>query len=294
MSRIKRFLVLLLLSSSLSAANLPGGNPATTNNDDTCDIGVFPAATLLLPYFEVDINAPATVARTTLFTVVNTTRVPQIASVTIWSDWAYPVLNFHVFLTGYDVQALNMYDVLGRGLIAPPSGTTSATTPGSRSLPNSANPNFFPSAQSSCANNGGVIPANLLADIRTALTAGTTTSCAGQKIGGTHPNATGYVTIDVVATCSPTLPTDPEYYGAILFDNVLTGDYQDIFPNPTTGNYAGGNPLVHIRAMPEGGAAGQNVATGLPYTFYDRYTPAALRRIDRRQPLPSSFAARYI
>src|SRR6266446_5036884 len=26
--------------------------PSTTNNDDTCDIGVMPAATLLLPYFE--------------------------------------------------------------------------------------------------------------------------------------------------------------------------------------------------------------------------------------------------
>jgi hypothetical protein len=52
--------------------------------------------------------------------------------------------------------------------------------------------------------------------------------------------------------------------------------------------------MVHIRAVPEGGAAGANVVTALPYTFYDRYTPATNRVQDRRQPLPSTFAARFI
>src|SRR5258708_35005597 len=52
--------------------------------------------------------------------------------------------------------------------------------------------------------------------------------------------------------------------------------------------------MVIIRAVPEGGGAGANVPTGLPYTFYDRYTPASSRTIDRRQPLPSTFAARFI
>jgi hypothetical protein len=36
------------------------------------------------------------------------------------------------------------------------------------------------------------------------------------------------------------------------------------------------------------------VNNGLPYTFYDRLTPAAARHIDRRQPLPATFAARFI
>jgi hypothetical protein len=103
--------------------------------------------------------------------------------------------------------------------------------------------------------------------------------------------------VDVSANCSTTLPTDPTYYsGELLFNNVLIGDYQQINPNPTTGNYAGGNPLVHIRAIPEGGAAGvAAVLTNLPYTFYDRYTVSQPNRtIDRRQPLPSTFAARFI
>jgi hypothetical protein len=89
-----------------------------------------------------------------------------------------------------------------------------------------------------------------------------------------------------------------------LFDNVLIGDYQDVNPNPATGNYAAGNPMVHIRAIPEGGSVGQNPGTNLPYTFYDRYTAGLIagapipapggRHFDRRQPLPALFAARYI
>src|SRR6266576_1753161 len=98
--------------------------PTTTNNDDSCDIGTAPAATLLLPYFEVDVN-PTVQGQTTLFTITNVTRFPQIAHVTLWTDWAFPVLTFNLFLTGYDVQAINLYDVIVRGVIAPPSGTTS-------------------------------------------------------------------------------------------------------------------------------------------------------------------------
>ena len=106
--------------------------------------------------------------------------------------------------------------------------------------------------------------------------------------------------IDVVANCTNLLPTNPSYYTTdLLFDNVLIGDYQQLGGSPSgTGAAsvldAAGNPMVHIRAVPEGGGAGANVPTGLPYTFYDRYTPAATRTFDRRQPLPSTFAVRYI
>ena len=63
------------------------------------------------------------------------------------------------------------------------------------------------------------------------------------------------MTIDVAPVCHTSLPNEPGYFSLILFDNVLIGDYQDINPNPATGNYAGGNPLVPIRAVPEGGPA---------------------------------------
>src|SRR3954467_10238525 len=121
-----------LLAIALLAATTTGyAFAGTRDNDDSCDVKVTPAATLLLPYFEVDLSNPAN--RTTLFSITNVTRYPQIAHVTLWTDWAYPVLTFNLFLTGYDVQAINLADVLVNGVIAPPSGTTSVTVPGTLS-----------------------------------------------------------------------------------------------------------------------------------------------------------------
>jgi len=308
----------------------PGG-PSTTNNDDSCDISTAPAATLLLPYFEVDIsNNNQATARTTIFTITNVSNIPQIAHIAIWTDWSFPVLDFNVFLTGYDVQSINLYDILNRGIIAPtalpPSqaGGTSNTTPVGRNnggnTPNTfslsannitGNPNFGLNggkAATDCANLvGSIANLPLFRDVQTALTTGVypTTCTSAQRVGGTHANAIGYITIDVDSDCTTTLPNSRDYFAAeILYDNVLIGDYQDINPNPTTGNFAGGNPLVHIRAIPEGGPAASfaTVTSNLPFTFYDRYTATggtaisagAPRNVDRRQPLPSTFAARYI
>src|SRR5688572_22927392 len=105
------------LSLLLVLVTLPLG-AATTRNDDSCDVSLMPAATLLLPYFEVDLQSNTASALTTLFTVVNTTSTPQIAKVTLWTDWAYPVIDFPIYLTGYDVQAINLRDVLTAGSIA--------------------------------------------------------------------------------------------------------------------------------------------------------------------------------
>jgi hypothetical protein len=289
---------LLLVASLLLCTAASAAVPSSINNDDSCDVKVGPAATLLLPYFEVNPN-PTVPGQTTLFTVTNVTRYPQIAHVTLWTDWAFPVLSFNLFLTGYDVQAINLYDVIVRGTIAPPSGTTPATTPGVLSA---AVGNLR--ATLDCASNPGLLPASITAAVRTALTTGvfnpggTVKACS--TAGGVHADAVGYATIDVVSNCTNLLPTDPAYYTTdLLFDNVLIGDYQQLGGSPAgigaaSAFDAAGNPMVHIRAVPEGGGAGANVPTGLPYTFYDRYTPSATRTIDRRQPLPSTFAARYI
>src|SRR5436305_2493031 len=143
----------VLLASMLATSAFAGTstiNPTTTNNDDSCDIAVQPAATLLLPYFEVDFKAPQTTARQTLFTVQNVSPLPQIAHVTLWTDWGYPALNFPIFLTGYDVQGINLYDVFARAVVAPTAsggGTSVSTpvptnpTPGSQPSFNLANPN---------------------------------------------------------------------------------------------------------------------------------------------------------
>src|SRR5438270_3207160 len=281
--------------------------PTTTNNDDSCDIGVAPAATLLLPYFEVDITNRT---QNTLFTITNVTRFPQIAHVTVWTDWSFPVLDFNIYLTGYDVQGISLSDVLTGALVAQNNGTgpTTAQSPlGSLSSGFTNNPNFAGGGASiNCSQLPGQLSTSLMAAVRSALTTGVynpggAASCA-TAVGGTHANAIGYITIDVVSNCSFALPTDTNYYTRdILFDNVLIGDYQQLGPAPTgttaTSFDAGGNAMVHIRAVPEGGPANTPLAgaqTNLPYTFYDRYTPATNRTLDRRQPLPALWAARYI
>jgi len=284
--------------------------PTTTNNDDSCDIGVAPAATLLLPYFEVDPTSARTT--TTLFTITNVSRFPQIAHVTLWTDFSFPVLDFNIYLTGYDVQGINLFDVLTSGTVGTAAGTgpTTAQSPiGSLSagFPNNysvtLNPNFLQSGIG-CGNLPGILPPQAVAPVLTALTKGTYPGCA--SVGNVHANAIGYATIDVAASCTTALPNDPggAYFtspGGILYDNVLIGDYQQLGPAPAgtvaTSFDAGGAEMVHIRAIPEGGPAGvvpAPTATNLPFTFYDRYTPAALRTQDRRQPLPSTWAARYI
>lgn len=274
---------------------------ATVRNDDSCDIATAPAATLLLPYFEVQIDEPSERAASTLFTVVNTSREPQIAHVTVWTDWAWPVLTFNLFLTGYDVRSINLYDVLVNGRVAPPDGTANSVPPGPRSASNIAgNPNFFVTARGDCGaafQGDGTIAPLLVDEVRRALTTGLITSCGTSRIGATHRNAIGYITIDVAATCSSRAGNDPLYYGTeLLFDNTLIGDYQQIAPG-TAGNFAHGGPMVHIRAIPEGGPAGARPVTNLPHTFYDRLTnqlAPGYRKADRRQPLPSTFAARFI
>ncbi len=262
---------------------------STIDNNRSCDIGTLPAATLLLPYFEVDISKPADHAANTLFTVVNTSRAPQVARVTIWTDYGFPVYWFNAYLTGYDVQSFSMYDMLASGHL-PQTSARSAT--GSRSLATNSQV-----VADGCDSLGGDLAPSLLSELQAMLTSGKSATAIGCRVGGEHAMALGYVTVDVVNGCSNVSPLDPAYYSQVLlFDNVLTGDYDRLNADPDVGNYAGGNPLVHIRAIPEGGRAGALPAgsVSLPYTFYDRFTPVSARHIDRRQPLPSSFAARYI
>ena len=71
---MKRLILLLFLALPLAAA--------TNDNDDSCDISVLPAATLLLPYFEVDLDGFARDG-TTLFTITNVTNLDRVAHVTL-------------------------------------------------------------------------------------------------------------------------------------------------------------------------------------------------------------------
>ena len=274
------------------------GGPATTNNDDSCDIGVAPAATLLLPYFEVDIDSAAGTGENTLFTITNVSNLPQVAHVTLWTDFSYPVIDFNIYLTGYDVQSISLHDVIARGRIAPDSGTGSAISPVGELSGTSATAEFNNPLvnEASCASAAPVqLSQAFINRMQSAFTTGKIGTfgnlAACNNIGGQHDNAVGYVTVDVASLCSTSLPTDAGYFTTeVLFDNVLIGDYQQVNSDE---DFAQGNPMVHIRAIPEGGTAADPVIINFDRTFYSRYTGIA-GNVDRRQPLPALFAARWI
>jgi hypothetical protein len=282
--------VLLLVASLAFATTAFGLRPTTKANDDSCDIALLPAATLLLPYFEVDFSP--SVRETTLFSITNVTNLARIARVTLWTDYSYPVFSFNVYLTGYDVQSINLFDIIGDGTIGNGGGTGSSIShQGSFSDPNAA--------IEGCANVSASIPAASVTRMQEAFTTGVTGAAGCNHVGGVHENAVGYVTIDVVGNCSTAMPTDPEYFtNDVRYDNVLIGDYQHVSNSIQTDAQV--NPMVHIRAVPEGGTPASRLAdpgqfaNRFAHTFYGRFQATATPTADARQPLPSRFAVRWI
>src|SRR5262249_23460888 len=84
-------------------------------NATVCNTEPTPAATLLLPYFEVNLDDP--LGLTTLFSVNNASKVAVLAHITLWSDLSVPVLELNIYLTGFDVQTFNLRDLLVGGVI---------------------------------------------------------------------------------------------------------------------------------------------------------------------------------
>src|SRR6202035_5787511 len=78
-----------------------------------CTVDDVPAATLLVPYFEVDLANGNGI--TTLFSVNNASATAVLAHVVVWSDLSVPVLDFNIYLTGYDVQSVNLRDIIING-----------------------------------------------------------------------------------------------------------------------------------------------------------------------------------
>ncbi|HEV2844885.1 MAG TPA: hypothetical protein VG477_08575, partial [Thermoanaerobaculia bacterium] len=93
------FLLFSLAAVPVSAGVLEGN----------CRVADQPAATLLIPYFEVDLSDSS--GMTTLVSVNNASMKPSLARVVLWTDWGVPTLAFDLYLTGYDVQTLNLRDL---------------------------------------------------------------------------------------------------------------------------------------------------------------------------------------
>ncbi len=236
-----------------------------------CDANTGPAATLLIPYFEVDeANSDGP---NTYFAVANTDSVGHLANVTLWTDWAIPTLSFDIYLPANGVQTFGMRDVLAGNLPsrAPASGDTSLSA----------------GVLSACVANGKmVLPAvdpNLAAKHEGQ---NLDNQCYGESYG--DKTARGYVTIDVVNECSSgENPSSANYFvaggtGVASDQNVLVGDF---FYVDSANNYAQGDSAVGIHATPGAFLKGD-------YTFYGRYVNGDAS--DDRQPLGQKLNARYL
>src|SRR6185295_2329938 len=167
-----------------------------------CTIDQVPAATLLLPYFEVDLNDPNGI--NTLFSINNASATAVLAHVVLWSDLSVPTFDFNVYLTGYDVDAIS------------PKGQFSQDI------------NF-----ASCSGQlpPPPIPAAFVTHLRaahTGLFSSILNGCAGRAFGDNI--ARGYITVDTVNNCTLRFPGDTGYFasggtGDATNQNVLWGDY---------------------------------------------------------------------
>jgi hypothetical protein len=249
-----------------------------------CTIDAVPAATLLLPYFEVDLNNPN--GLTTLFSINNASATAILTHVVLYSDLSVPVLDFNVYLTGYDVQTINLRDILVNGIL--PQTASAGQDPNdtiSKKGPKSQDINF-----ASCTGQlpPPALPANFLQHLQLSLT-GKGSPLFGGLCSGRNLNdniARGYVTVDTVNNCTLRLPSDPAYFANdITFQNVLWGDY---FYVNSGQNFADGDTLVHVEASLTDPAT----TTAGRYTFYGRYV--AWNASDHREPLGTTYAGRYV
>ena len=235
-----------------------------------------PAATLLLPYFEVDVAGNQ--VGTVMFTVHNVSPNPHVAHVTLWTDAGIPTYAFDMYLAGNDVIDVDLRAVFA-GIVPHTSRTLSNV--GADSTPNI-----------SFTGCDAMLPAVRLTeqqvlDLRQAhqgLASGLFSgNCGACSLG--DGMARGYVTIDVVNRCSSNFPGDPGYFvsggtGIASNENVLWGEYRIV---DSTQNQAYADLLVAMEAS-------SLIDSG--YTFYGRRVNG--NASDNRERLPAAWDARFI
>jgi len=97
-----------MLNLAIAILLIAGSATAQPRAGD-CVIGPGLAATLLIPYFELDLAHPFNV--TTLISVNNGLNPPALSRVVLWTDWGVPTLAFDIYLKGFDVQTINVRDL---------------------------------------------------------------------------------------------------------------------------------------------------------------------------------------
>ncbi len=306
----------------LAAAGPAGANICASDNT--------PAATLLFPFVAIDYNDPVG-GMSSLVSITNTSWQTQIVHVTVWTDYAEPIINFNIILTGYDVIRFDMGEILFNGQLpvtiwSPHQNDEGVQDRGPLSSANTLNqsPNLF-------------------------LEPPEPTSALGARCDPTNNAYPGlYVTpipqgfLDLFQTWLQVSQTIPRYYSddctrpyadpytanpAPWFETrtdatptwmYLTADVVDycnkqfpgspgyfvdhlrrdnILVGDITWKSAGGiaaAPAVHIEADGDLGAvATPHPSSGFPISFYHGFAVPVDGVSDYREPLPTAWSMRY-
>lgn len=236
-----------------------------------------PGATLVFPYFEVDLDAPD--GLTTLLSVNNARRSAVngnvLAHAVLWSDWGVPVYSWDLYLAPGDVVSYNLRDLVAYGNLP-------ATTPPAGLGAHCA------------ASLAPRLEGEALAALQRQLTGRpdpVTALCSSEP----RPDATiasGSITIDVVRDCAHDGiddPFDPGYFSGspALADSVerLLGDFILVDPAADLAEGYSGFPLRRS-AVP----AGDSFWEGLERTDLRRETLSTRWRLRFLEGGP--FAAR--
>ena len=184
-------------------------------------VDAVPAATLLLPYFEVDLNS--TSAHTTLFSINNADTTQVIAHVTYWTNAGVATFSYDIVLEGLDVHTVNIRDFIGSGTYSTGNFGGSEMLSAGQLLAVSA------------AHTGQADP--------------DTNLCSGIDFGDNV--ARGYITIDAMNEAGAGFPFEDGYFvdggtGKASNRNVLWGDYAYVDP---VNNFAESERMVHVEAQ---------------------------------------------
>ena len=306
---------------------LGAGSVAYAN---VCAVDQVPAATLLYPFVVLDYNGGSN-GTTTLFSVTNVSAEAQIVHFVLWTDYSYHVLDWNVLLSGYDVQTMNIRDILMNGVL-PSTGTVSGVD--DTTWNNNGNPvpafgpridaaNLPPSDSTTTlydrCNPGmtaypsyGPMPASFLDTLKGWLQRSQVAirghyDCELDSFFSdpaiwweqrtTADPTWMYITADVVWTCNRLFPDATEYWtpGPANNPSYDENGAQAMYDNTLIGDIFYVNADQNLsEAVP---AVSLETAPELDgfITFYNAYTLAAGGSYsDLREPLPNGWGVRYI
>lgn len=268
-------------SGWVAPAGFDVGGVSYTSNLAMMDLQ--PAATLVLPYFEVALDDPN--RATTELRIVNTGASARLAKLTLFTDRGVPTESFMVYLTGFDIEAIDLRLLFEAGLVPrtasdgqDPTDTVSPQGPKSQDI------NF-----ASCFSR---LPFERLDDERVAFLRAAHTGqpvvawedrCGGRTLG--DDIARGYVVIDDYKACTDG-PFVPEHATSIFGDrDGLAGSFA--VRNRADDLSWGGALLPLHRA---GGALDSGDVSF--YGWLDGWANAGTS--EPREPLPGAFRVPFV